>query len=105
MKTYYLSNKDACKRRALLWASQNPVRKQEINRASNLRIHVEPVVQWSEPADHQHTWAEFLREHSIAVTQQEKDETTYAFLTENAASVNTIPTNVEEILADYEERQ
>lgn len=103
MKAYYQEHREEAIARATRWAKQNPQRKQEINKASNLRRHGTRSVQYHTPEDSKVLWAEFLYRHEHA-SPDERDDLCADFVCTHAAAVITIPTEIEDILAEWEER-
>jgi FMN phosphatase YigB (HAD superfamily) len=103
MKAYYQEHREEAIGRATRWAKQNPKRKQEINKASNMRRHGTRSVQYYTPEDAKHSWSEFLYRHEHA-SPDERDELCADFICTAAAAVITIPAEIEDILAEWEER-
>lgn len=105
MKGYYKENRDACIARAKSWAAENPKKKREINKASNVKLHGTPSYQTITPEDHKYVWNQFLSDMGRAASQEERDVLCADLLDSSAAKVNTVPCAVEEFLVAYAEKE
>lgn len=101
----YPKTRDRAIANATRWAKANPKRKQELNRASNIRIHGTRSIRPGVHEDYPAMYADFIRDHARATSDEERDCLCADMLDTSAARNITIPTAVEDALADYEERQ
>ena len=101
MRTYYVENREASIARAEKWAKENPERKREINQKSNLKIHGSRFINATESENLRYAWDEFLSEYDRLDVPEDRACLCEDFIDTQAASVISIPTEVESILADH----